>query len=466
MVFFNWATMQMAAKIVYYGPGLCGKTSNLSFIYAKTAPNSRGGMVSLETESDRTLFFDLLPIEVGTIGGFKTRLQLYTVPGQVFYNTTRKLVLKGVDGLVFVADSQRPMREANVESLESLVDNLTELGLDIKDLPLVLQYNKRDLKNILAVDELNSDLNPDRAYPFFESQAINGVGVFETLKEITKLTLKKLRKRMVSPHAAGPAARVPGAPTRPPIAAPRRPATVSAARLAKAAEEGVDTAVAPGAAHPPHRPPTRVSAPAAARVSVETTGGGEHHEAARTEADQSVATRMPEFEQPFPADGRPAAGVLAHDAVAATEVSAPQVGEETEVSVEFDKTDADAGTVAPPPVKRVQLSNQMDILAELEGLRKQATMGGGRWSRPADRDVDIESLLAGSDPVRELRERVHESLNSDIFKNMRGVQVAVRIHNQDGETIHTLDPITVAVTRAGKLEKLSLRFTVDLENKQ
>ena len=161
MVFFNWATMQMAAKIVYYGPGLCGKTSNLSYIYAKTNPNSRGEMVSLETESDRTLFFDLLPIEVGTIGGFKTRLQLYTVPGQVFYNTTRKLVLKGVDGLVFVADSQRPMREANIESFESLVDNLVELGLEVKDLPIVLQYNKRDLKNVLAVEELNSDLNPD-----------------------------------------------------------------------------------------------------------------------------------------------------------------------------------------------------------------------------------------------------------------------------------------------------------------
>jgi hypothetical protein len=126
----------------------------------------------------------------------------------------------------------------------------------------------------------------------------------------------------------------------------------------------------------------------------------------------------------------------------------------------------DSGAVAPPALKRVQLSNQMDILAELEGLRKQATMGGGRWSRPADRDVDIETLLAGSDPVRELRERVHESLNSDIFKNMRGVQVAVRIHNQDGETIHALDPITVAVSRTGKLEKLSLRFIVDLENKQ
>jgi len=464
MVFFNWATMQMAAKIVYYGPGLCGKTSNLSFIYAKTSPNSRGEMVSLETESDRTLFFDLLPIEVGTIGGFKTRLQLYTVPGQVFYNTTRKLVLKGVDGLVFVADSQRPMREANIESFESLIDNLTELGLDVKELPLVLQYNKRDLKNILAVDELNSDLNADRAYPFFEAQAIHGLGVFETLKEITKLTLKKLRKRMVAPHAAGPAARVPGAPARPSIAAPRRPTTVSAARLARAAEEGVDTAAAPSPAHAPRRTATRLSA------SVEEAPTAEpafdpHGEGPDADAGSPAVGAMPDFDEPFPIDERSAVAP-AHEPMPQIEVAAPPVGEETEVSVEFDKTDVDSGAVAPPPLKRVQLSNQMDILAELEGLRKQATMGGGRWSRPADRDVDIESLLAGSDPVRELRERVHESLNSDVFKNMRGVQVAVRIHNQDGETIHALDPITVAVSRAGKLEKLSLRFIVDLENKQ
>ena len=461
MVFFNWATMQMAAKIVYYGPGLCGKTSNLSFIYAKTSPNSRGEMVSLETESDRTLFFDLLPIEVGTIGGFKTRLQLYTVPGQVFYNTTRKLVLKGVDGLVFVADSQRPMREANVESFESLVDNLTELGLDVRDLPLVLQYNKRDLKNTLAVDELNSDLNSDRAYPFFEAQAINGVGVFETLKEITKLTLKKLRRRMVAPHAAGPAARAPGSPSRPPIAAPRRPTTVSAARLARAAEEGVDTAVPPGPAHAPHHPPTHAPATATAAAPVDSQSPG-----AGSAAALPSGSAMPDFDEPFPVEEPRPAVASAHDPMPQVEIADAPVGEETEVSVEFDKTDVEPGAVTPPPVKRVQLSNQMDILAELEGLRKQATMGGGRWSRPADRDVDIESLLAGSDPVRELRERVHESLNSDIFKNMRGVQVAVRIHNQDGETIHAMDPITVVVSRAGKLERLSLRFTVDLENKQ
>ena len=141
MVFFNYATMQMAAKIVYYGPGLCGKTTNLHVIYSRTAPGSRGEMVSLETETDRTLFFDLLPIDVGVIGGFKTRLQLYTVPGQVFYNTTRKLVLKGVDGVVFVADSQVPMLEANRESLRNLRENLAEIGLKLDDIPLVIQYN-------------------------------------------------------------------------------------------------------------------------------------------------------------------------------------------------------------------------------------------------------------------------------------------------------------------------------------
>ena len=464
MVFFNWATMQMAAKIVYYGPGLCGKTSNLSYIYAKTSPNSRGEMVSLETESDRTLFFDLLPIEVGTIGGFKTRLQLYTVPGQVFYNTTRKLVLKGVDGLVFVADSQRPMREANIESFESLVDNLAELGLDIKELPLVLQYNKRDLKNILAVEELTSDLNAGRAYPFFEAEAINGVGVFETLKEITKLTLKKLRKRMVAPHAAGPGARAPGAPSRPPIAAPRRPTTVSAARLARAAEEGVDA----GPAAEPLAESAGEQAPAA-DLAAEPAGAGFAETPEPAPVDEPA---MPDFDEPF-SDHGGATGPAAIEApvepapepaVAAAEERA--VGEETEVSVEFDKTDAEA-VAAPPPMKRVQVSNQMDILAELEGLRKQATMGvGGRWARPLDQDVDIESLLAGTDPIRELNERVSERLNSDIFRNMKGVQLAIRIHNGSGETIHALEPVNVEVSRAGKLEKLSLRFTVDLENSQ
>src|SRR6187455_2253083 len=180
MVFFNYATMQMAAKIVYYGPGLCGKTTNLHHIYAKTSPQSRGEMVSLETETDRTLFFDLLPIDVGVIGGFKTRLQLYTVPGQVFYNTTRKLVLKGVDGVVFVADSQRPMLQANIDSFRNLEENLQEMGLSAETSPLVLQYNKRDLNDICSVDELNQALNRGN-WPYQEASALTGQGVFETL---------------------------------------------------------------------------------------------------------------------------------------------------------------------------------------------------------------------------------------------------------------------------------------------
>ncbi len=179
MAFFNYATMQMAAKIVYYGPGLCGKTTNLQYIYNKTSAKSRGEMVSLETESDRTLFFDLLPLEVGVIAGFKTRFQLYTVPGQVFYGETRRMVLKGVDGVVFVADSQRPMREANIESLKDLEKNLTDMGLTVQNIPLVLQFNKRDLPNLLTKEELEKDLNW-HGWPMVESSAVNGMGVFDT----------------------------------------------------------------------------------------------------------------------------------------------------------------------------------------------------------------------------------------------------------------------------------------------
>ncbi len=226
MVFFNYATMQMAAKIVYYGPGLCGKTTNLHLIYSRTAPSSRGEMVSLETESDRTLFFDLLPIDVGVIGGFKTRLQLYTVPGQVFYNSTRKLVLKGVDGIVFVADSQIPMLEPNKESLRNLVENLAEMDLTVSDIPIVFQYNKRDLSNILTPDELHDALNPDRTISWFEASAKNGTGVFETLKGISKLTLRSLRGRM-SEELRGPSVFAVAA-SRAASAAPSAPADQSA----------------------------------------------------------------------------------------------------------------------------------------------------------------------------------------------------------------------------------------------
>ena len=235
MVFVNYTAMQMTAKIVYYGPGLCGKTTNLQWIHGKTAPRSRGEMVSLETEADRTLFFDLLPLDVGVIGGMKVRLQLYTVPGQVFYNATRRLVLKGVDGVVFVADSQVPAAEPNEESLSNLRQNLEELGLDPRAVPTAFQYNKRDLRNILPVEALQATLNPGGA-PHFEAAAIHGVGVFETLKEISRLSLDSIRSKIAEERGTGFGGRA--RPARPPAAAaaaapaPAKPASPAASEAA------------------------------------------------------------------------------------------------------------------------------------------------------------------------------------------------------------------------------------------
>lgn len=223
MVFFNHATRQMTTKIVYYGPGLCGKTTNLNAIYAKTSTKARGEMVSLNTETDRTLFFDLLPMDVGVVGGFKTKLQLYTVPGQVFYNSTRKLVLKGVDGIVFVVDSQVPMLDASKESFLNLQENLKELGLDIHQIPMVFQWNKRDLKNIVSIQELEAELNP-LGLPSFQAIAQDGSGVFETLRGITKLALAHIKTHVLGEGAQKPtAAPAPPPPPPPPPQPPPPP---------------------------------------------------------------------------------------------------------------------------------------------------------------------------------------------------------------------------------------------------
>ncbi len=191
MVSFNYQAKEVAIKIVYYGPGLCGKTTTLQYIYNTLPQESRGKMISLATETDRTLFFDFLPIQLGKLKGLDTKIQLYTVPGQVFYNQTRKLVLKGVDGIVFVADSQKGMLEANKESLQNLMSNLESLGMNLKDIPHVFQYNKRDLPNLIDVETLNKELNVYNV-PFFETSAITGEGVIETLREIVRLTLKNI----------------------------------------------------------------------------------------------------------------------------------------------------------------------------------------------------------------------------------------------------------------------------------
>lgn len=193
MSFINYSSREINCKIVYYGPGLCGKTTNLQYIYNKTNPEAKGKMISLATETERTLFFDFLPLSLGEIRGFKTRFHLYTVPGQVFYDASRKLILKGVDGVVFVADSQIERMEANIESLENLRTNLAEQGYDLDKIPYVMQYNKRDLPNASPLAELQEALNPTNVVSF-EAVAPNGNGVFDTLKAVAKLVLTELKR--------------------------------------------------------------------------------------------------------------------------------------------------------------------------------------------------------------------------------------------------------------------------------
>jgi mutual gliding-motility protein MglA len=193
MTFINYASREINCKIVYYGPGLCGKTTNLQWIYDKTNPGAKGKLISLATETYRTLFFDFLPLELGTVRGFKTRFHLYTVPGQVFYDASRKLILKGVDGVIFVADSQVERMDANAESLDNLVINLRTQGYDLMTLPYVLQLNKRDLPNVGSVEEMKR-LLVKKEEPVIEAVAMKGVGVFETLKGVAKLVLSELTR--------------------------------------------------------------------------------------------------------------------------------------------------------------------------------------------------------------------------------------------------------------------------------
>ena len=193
MTFINYASREINCKIVYYGPGLCGKTTNLQHIFESTAPQSRGKLISLATETDRTLFFDFMPLELGTVRGFKTRFHLYTVPGQVFYDASRKLILKGVDGVVFVADSQEERMDANVESLYNLEENLQAQGYDLMKIPYVLQLNKRDLPNVIPVEDLTAELRR-KEEPVVEAVASSGAGVFDTLKAVAKQVLTELRK--------------------------------------------------------------------------------------------------------------------------------------------------------------------------------------------------------------------------------------------------------------------------------
>ncbi len=436
MVFFNYATMQMAAKIVYYGPGLCGKTTNLHVIYGRTAPTARGEMVSLETETDRTLFFDLLPIDVGVIGGFKTRLQLYTVPGQVFYNTTRKLVLKGVDGIVFVADSQRPMLEPNKESFRNLRENLAEIGQEVGELPLVLQYNKRDLSNILTVDELNAALNPEGKLDFFEASAANGTGVFETLKGISKLTLRALRSRMT------------GEARRPTVfASPATPASPTASADASRPSAPSDAPVRTA-------PSSSATLDRLAKFSELARGGAATPESLE---DRSLA-----------GSAEPAAA--APEPAAAPSVVRPV--EEPAAEISFGESSGPAPASDGPAVKHVKVRSSVDILSELDKLRKLSTQKAAAGSPPrpdAGRKgsgPSIDDLLASNlNHKKDVTRSFDLTVPRQVLGRSRQVTIELKFSDGAGSPLPTDSSFSIDLSSPADLRKLllSLRFNVQAE---
>jgi signal recognition particle receptor subunit beta len=424
MVFFNYATMQMAAKIVYYGPGLCGKTTNLHHIYGRTAPDSRGEMVSLETETDRTLFFDLLPLDVGVISGFKTRVQLYTVPGQVFYNTTRKLVLKGVDGIVFVADSQRAMKEANLESFANLRTNLAEIGVTLDELPLALQYNKRDLANILTVDELDEALNGDKAHESYEASAILGQGVFETLKAISRLTLRSLKKRMTGED---------------------RPAS----RPAPAA---------------PVKPTQRDTSPASTPSERSRPAFVEEKAAARAREEQQPGPR-PTVAPPPPSFAGGRASRPDDNVSAEIEFEPESARSETELAdVSFAQSSQPAPS-AEAAVKHVRVGSNVDILAELERLRKNATSlsPASRPSRRGSSGISVDDLLANSLNHRKEVSRMFEvEVPRRDLASGQHVSVTLQFADRNNQRVGEEKTFSIPLESAQDLEKLvlALKFQI------
>ena len=413
MVFFNYATMQMAAKIVYYGPGLCGKTTNLQFIYQKTSPKSRGEMVSLETETDRTLFFDLLPLDVGNIAGFKTRFQLYTVPGQVFYNSTRKLVLRGVDGIVFVADSQLPMMDANVESLNNLRANLSELGLNLDEIPLVLQYNKRDLKNTATVENLNRILNP-KNLPHFEASAVQGTGVFETLKGISKTTLIALRKRALGEEKL----KIPEVATRPGTERPRT------------------------ATPPPPRPSSMPPAPAQA---------------------QSHPLGQQSQPSPAPPPVAPPAPSMAATMAAVVQALLPTAAELAKEKVEFAEV---AVPEIKPSVKKIAVKTS-DIAAKLDSLRDLYTGKNDAKPKKAEKFDALSMILGAAEKDREKKVTKKLKIRLDPDELERVKNLAMDLHlTGDSVEKHFSNMLTVGIEGKSNPKRVVLQLEIEIVKKQ
>ncbi len=434
MVFFNYATMQMAAKIVYYGPGLCGKTTNLHHIYAKTSPQSRGEMVSLETETDRTLFFDLLPIDVGVIGGFKTRLQLYTIPGQVFYNTTRKLVLKGVDGLVFVADSQVAMLEANVDSLKNLRENLSEIGVTMDDIPLVLQLNKRDLPNINPADKILDALDPERKYEYTESVAATGIGVFETLKLISKLTLRTLRRRMTGEEPVRPAAR-------------KGLADVAQFRIKEDGQSGGR----------PSSQPLNTNAVGSAPAAPPPSFGGTSPAPAASRAGTTVA-EPPDFLddiEEVPASDEIRAELNDEMSLPPEPSSSPPAPAPAAPEPEIEFREA-ARPKPAPPVKTVKVRSSIDVMAELEALRKKATQSPGKQKK------DSGGSAAPARRGREIHKAVQVTVPAADLGRAKSLKVTLSFEDGDESVVQVREE-KVELGDAPDIQSVSLNVRIDSE---
>jgi len=407
MVFLNYTTMQMTAKIVYYGPGLCGKTTNLQWIHKKTAPRSRGEMVSLETETDRTLFFDLLPIDVGVIGGMKVRLQLYTVPGQVFYNATRRLVLKGVDGMVFVADSQAAALEPNEESLANLRTNLEELGTSLDQVPIIFQYNKRDLRNILPVDRLQKALNP-AGVAYFEAAAVHGLGVFETLKDISRHALSSIRARIAEESRNQREVAAPSR-TDPLFVPPAPPAPGPAAGSSAAA-------------------PLQKAPPMAAAAVASAAAGAS-----------------------------PAAGTVLEGLVPGP------ASPETPLKVEFAEEDTDKHVERP-----VRTMARVDIKKELEELRAMTT-GGAVRPPTAVRDREVDKLfqdlmVSDKDARQEVKRKAAVEVPARLLKGLSDVRIHLAF-NHEGQEEVLQDAVTVKLVGTKRLERLTLHLDLELKGK-
>jgi signal recognition particle receptor subunit beta len=481
MVFFNYSTMQMAAKVVYYGPGLCGKTTNLHYIYGHTTNDSRGEMVSLETETDRTLFFDLLPLDVGSIAGFNTRIQLYTVPGQVFYNTTRKLVLKGVDGVVFVVDSQRAMLQTNLDSFRNLEENLAEMGLSVDTLPLVLQYNKRDLADICSVEELNQALNR-QGWPWFETSAVSGQGVFETLKGISKHTLLALKKRLGRSGADAPARlSAPGMP---------RPGALLGTAGAAAAQApagpplpATSMAPPPPAAGPSPAPSAPAYAYQSAPPSPAPAASGAQPATATPAAPLPQVAAAAQTQPPSPA------------ALAAKSGSAAPPTQPTPAGV-TPQPPAPAGAAVRPPApggppasgtRSAKISTgqrrSVDVLSELEKLRREAMQppSSATGTHQTSQPPSAASLLAaGAAPARgrasasgassngraELSRNIEMTLKRSEFVRARRILLSFQVEDDQHRVVDAVRDLQVEIKDIADLEKLLLRFNIALHAKE